>query len=471
MKIYNTLSRKKEDFVPVDENEVKIYVCGPTVYNYFHIGNARPFVVFDTLRRYLEYRGKKVKYVQNFTDVDDKIINKAREEGVTPGEISEKYIAEYYKDAAALNVEKATIHPKVTENMDEIIQFIKRLIEKGHAYEVDGDVYFSTRSFNNYGKLSRQNIEDLESGARIEVGEKKEDPLDFALWKARKSEDEIAWESPWGMGRPGWHIECSVMSTKYLGDTIDIHAGGQDLTFPHHENEIAQTEAATGKPFAKYWMHNGYITIDNEKMSKSAGNFFTVREIAQQYDYEVIRFFILSAHYRNPINFSREQMDQAKSGLERIYNCIDNLKYLLKTAQDRALTADEVLQMQKIDSFEQKFIEAMDDDLNTADGLAAIFELVKEANTVLGPESPREIISHTLQLIKKLGGVLGLLYRDSGKDAEEELDEEIKQLIEKRQQARKEKNYALADKIRDELKEKGIILEDTPQGVKVTRRK
>ncbi|HPZ59481.1 MAG TPA: cysteine--tRNA ligase, partial [Bacillota bacterium] len=294
MKIYNTLSRKKEDFVPVDENEVKIYVCGPTVYNYFHIGNARPFVVFDTLRRYLEYRGKKVKYVQNFTDVDDKIINKAREEGVTPGEISEKYIAEYYKDAAALNVEKATIHPKVTENMDEIIQFIKRLIEKGHAYEVDGDVYFSTRSFNNYGKLSRQNIEDLESGARIEVGEKKEDPLDFALWKARKSEDEIAWESPWGMGRPGWHIECSVMSTKYLGDTIDIHAGGQDLTFPHHENEIAQTEAATGKPFAKYWMHNGYITIDNEKMSKSKGNFFTVRDILKHYDGEVIRFFLLS---------------------------------------------------------------------------------------------------------------------------------------------------------------------------------
>ena len=294
--------------------------------------------------------------------------------------------------------------------------------------------------------------------------------MDFALWKAQKP-GEPAWDSPWGKGRPGWHIECSAMANRYLGETIDIHSGGQDLVFPHHENEIAQSEAANGKPFARFWLHNGFVNIDNEKMSKSAGNFFTVREIAQQYDYEVIRFFILSAHYRNPINFSREQMDQAKSGLERIYNCIDNLKYLLKTAQDRALTADEVLQMQKIDSFEQKFIEAMDDDLNTADGLAAIFELVKEANTVLGPESPREIISHTLQLIKKLGGVLGLLYRDSGKDAEEELDEEIKQLIEKRQQARKEKNYALADKIRDELKEKGIILEDTPQGVKVTRRK
>lgn len=359
MKIYNTLSRKKEEFVPVDENEVQIYVCGPTVYNYFHIGNARPFVVFDTLRRYLEYRGKKVKYVQNFTDVDDKIINKAREEGVTPGEISEKYIAEYYKDAAALNVEKATFHPKVTENMDEIIQFTKRLIEKGHAYEVDGDVYFSTRSFKDYGKLSKQNIEDLESGARIEVGEKKEDPLDFALWKARKSEDEIAWESPWGMGRPGWHIECSVMSTKYLGDTIDIHAGGQDLTFPHHENEIAQTEAATGKPFAKYWMHNGYITIDNEKMSKSKGNFFTVRDILKHYDGEVIRFFLLSGHYRNPINFSDEMMGQAKNSLMRMRNAKDTLKHLIEN-ETGDMSDNEREQLQELQIYKDKFIEAND---------------------------------------------------------------------------------------------------------------
>ncbi len=470
MKLYNTLTRQKEEFTPIDENEVKIYSCGPTVYNYFHIGNARAFVVFDTLRRYLEFKGYKVKFVQNFTDIDDKMILNAQRENTTVKELAEKFIREYFTDAEGLNIKKATVHPRATENIDAIIETIKKLVDNGYAYEVDGDVYFEASKFAEYGKLSKQNLEELEAGARISVEEKKKHPMDFALWKAQKP-GEPAWDSPWGKGRPGWHIECSAMANRYLGETIDIHSGGQDLVFPHHENEIAQSEAANGKPFARFWLHNGFVNIDNEKMSKSAGNFFTVREIAQQYDYEVIRFFILSAHYRNPINFSREQMDQAKSGLERIYNCIDNLKYLLKTAQDRALTADEVLQMQKIDSFEQKFIEAMDDDLNTADGLAAIFELVKEANTVLGPESPREIISHTLQLIKKLGGVLGLLYRDSGKDAEEELDEEIKQLIEKRQQARKEKNYALADKIRDELKEKGIILEDTPQGVKVTRRK
>ncbi|MBQ1352959.1 MAG: cysteine--tRNA ligase, partial [Firmicutes bacterium] len=315
MKVYNTLTRKKEEFVPMDKDEVKVYVCGPTVYNFFHIGNARPFVVFDTLRRYLEYSGNKVKFVQNFTDVDDKIINKAREDGVTAGEVSEKYIEEYYKDAAALNVKKATVHPKVTETMDEIIQFVSDLIDKGYAYERNGDVYYSTRKFKEYGKLSKQNIEDLESGARIEVDEAKDDPLDFALWKARKADDEIAWESPWGMGRPGWHIECSTMSRKYLGETIDIHAGGQDLIFPHHENEIAQSEAHTGKQFANYWMHNGYITIDKEKMSKSKGNFFTVRDILKDYDGEVMRFFLLSGHYRNPINFSKELMDQAKNSL------------------------------------------------------------------------------------------------------------------------------------------------------------
>ncbi|MBQ5797399.1 MAG: cysteine--tRNA ligase, partial [Firmicutes bacterium] len=325
MKIYNTMTNRKEEFVPIDENEIKIYVCGPTVYNYFHIGNARPFVVFDTLRKYLEYRGKNVKFVQNFTDVDDKIINKAREEGISAGEVSEKYIAEYFKDAAALNVTKATVHPQVTQNMQEIIDFVQSLIDKGFAYEVEGDVYYSTRKFEGYGKLSGQNIEDLEAGARISVGEKKNDPLDFAVWKARKTDDEIAWESPWGMGRPGWHIECSAMSTKYLGETIDIHAGGQDLMFPHHENEIAQSEACTGKPFANYWMHNGYITIDNEKMSKSKGNFFTVRDILKDYDGEVMRFFLLSGHYRSPINFSQELMEQAKNGLGRMRNCLSNL--------------------------------------------------------------------------------------------------------------------------------------------------
>jgi len=464
MKIYNTLSRKKEDFVPVDENEVKIYVCGPTVYNYFHIGNARPFVVFDTLRRYLEYRGKKVKYVQNFTDVDDKIINKAREEGVTPGEISEKYIAEYYKDAAALNVEKATIHPKVTENMDEIIQFIKRLIEKGHAYEVDGDVYFSTRSFNNYGKLSRQNIEDLESGARIEVGEKKEDPLDFALWKARKSEDEIAWESPWGMGRPGWHIECSVMSTKYLGDTIDIHAGGQDLTFPHHENEIAQTEAATGKPFAKYWMHNGYITIDNEKMSKSKGNFFTVRDILKHYDGEVIRFFLLSGHYRNPINFSDEMMEQAKNSLMRMRNAKDTLKHLIEN-EAGDMSDNEREQLQELQIYKDKFIEAMDDDLNTADAISAVFELIRQINLFVKNGCSKEFAEQCLALLKELTGVLGLL-QDAG---EEELDAEIEALVRERQRARANKDFKRADEIRDLLKAKGITLKDTPQGVQIIK--
>src|SRR5690554_1868119 len=330
MKIYNTLTRQKEEFKPIDENEIKIYVCGPTVYNYFHIGNARPFVVFDTLRNYLEYRGRKVKFIQNFTDVDDKIINKAIEEGVSASDISERYIEEYFKDAQSLNVKKASVHPKVTENIEEIIEFVKTLVDKGYAYEVDGDVYFSTRKFKEYGKLSKQNLEDLDAGARIEVGEKKKDPLDFVLWKARKTDDEIAWDSPWGMGRPGWHIECSVMAGKYLGDTIDIHAGGQDLIFPHHENEIAQTEAQTGKPFANYWMHNGYITIDNEKMSKSKGNFFTVRDILKHYDGEIMRFFLLSGHHHNPINFSQNLMDQAKNSLSRIQNTKMNLKHLIE---------------------------------------------------------------------------------------------------------------------------------------------
>ena len=465
MKIYNTLTRKKEEFVPIDKNEIKIYVCGPTVYNYFHIGNARPFVVFDTLRKYLEYRGYRVKFVQNFTDVDDKIINKAREEGVSAGEVSEKYIEEYYKDAKALNVAKASVHPKVTENMNEIMSFVQGLIDKGYAYEVDGDVYFSTRKFKGYGKLSKQNIEDLESGARIEVGEKKQDPLDFALWKAQKTEDELAWKSPWGMGRPGWHIECSVMSTKYLGETIDIHAGGQDLTFPHHENEIAQTEAQTGKQFANYWMHNGYITIDNEKMSKSKGNFFTVRDILSDYDGEVMRFFLLSGHYRNPINFSRELMDQAKNGLLRMQNAKNNLKHLIGNSSGN-LTEAEKQNFDGLLKYKDKFIAAMDDDLNTADAVSAVFELVKDINTTTKDGANREYAEKCLSLLDELTGVLGLLRE---KEEEGGIGDEIQKLVDERQEARKGKNFARADEIRDILKARGITLEDTPQGIRILK--
>lgn len=465
MKIYNTLTRKKEEFVPIDENEIKIYVCGPTVYNYFHIGNARPFVVFDTLRKYMEYRGKNVKFVQNFTDVDDKIINKAREEGVSAGEISEKYIEEYYKDAGALNVKKATVHPKVTENMTEIIQFVQDLIDKGYAYEADGDVYYSTRKFEEYGKLSKQNIEDLESGARIEIGEKKQDPLDFALWKARKTDDEIAWESPWGMGRPGWHIECSVMSTKYLGETIDIHAGGQDLTFPHHENEIAQTEAHSGKPFANYWMHNGYITIDNEKMSKSKGNFFTVRDILQNYDGEVMRFFLLSGHYRSPINFSQELMEQAKNGLARMKNAKLHLQHLIGTGEG-AMTEKEAERFAELSKYREQFINCMEDDLNTADAISAVFELIRDINTDTKDGSSKEFAEKCLGLLDELTGVLGLLRAEEDTD---EVDGELQQLIAERQEARKAKNFARADEIRDLLAAKGITLKDTPQGVQIIR--
>ncbi|MBO4991938.1 MAG: cysteine--tRNA ligase, partial [Firmicutes bacterium] len=452
MKIYNTMTNCKEEFVPIDENEVKIYVCGPTVYNYFHIGNARPFVVFDTLRKYLEYRGKKVTFVQNFTDVDDKIINKAREEGITAGEVSEKYIGEYFKDAAALNVTKATVHPQVTQNMKEIIDFVQDLIDKGYAYEVDGDVYYSTRKFEGYGKLSGQNIEDLEAGARIEVGDKKQDPLDFALWKARKTDDEIAWQSPWGMGRPGWHIECSVMSTKYLGETIDIHAGGQDLMFPHHENEIAQTEAKTGKPFANYWMHNGYITIDNEKMSKSKGNFFTVRDILKDYEGEVMRFFLLSGHYRSPINFSQELMDQAKNGLARMRNCMSNLNHLIETGSG-SMTEAEAEALKGLESYREKFIAAMEDDLNTADAISAVFELVRDINTAVKDGASKEFAERCKSLLDELTAVLGLLrHTDDG----EEVDDEVQKLVAERQEARKAKNFARADEIRDLLKARGI---------------
>lgn len=465
MKVYNTLTKRKEDFVPMQENEVKIYVCGPTVYNYFHIGNARPFVVFDTLRRYLEYRGKTVKFVQNFTDVDDKIINKAREVGLPAGEVSEQYIEEYYKDAKALNVRLATVHPKVTENIEEIITFVQDLIEKGFAYEAEGDVYFSARSFSEYGKLSKQNIEELESGARVEIDDKKQDPLDFALWKARKTEDEIAWQSPWGLGRPGWHIECSVMSTKYLGETIDIHAGGQDLTFPHHENEIAQSEAHSGKPFANYWMHNGYITIDNEKMSKSKGNFFTVRDILSHYDGEVVRFFLLSGHYRSPINFSDELMEQSKNALARMQNAKANLTHLIETGSG-SMGLQEEASFQNLTRFRTKFQEAMDDDLNTADAISAVFELIKEINTKVKDGCSKGFAENSRSLLDELTGVLGLLL-DENKG--EDLDEELKSLIEERQTARAQKDFKRADEIRDLLKAKGITLKDTPQGVQMIR--
>ena len=465
MKVYNTMTGKKEEFIPIDDKEIKIYVCGPTVYNYFHIGNARPFVVFDTLRRYLEFTGKNVKFVQNFTDVDDKIINRAKEEGLTAGEVSEKYIEEYFKDAKALNVKKATVHPKVTENIDDIIAFVKTLIDKGYAYEIDGDVYYSTRKFDEYGKLSNQDIEELEAGARINIEEKKKDPMDFALWKARKEDSEIAWESPWGMGRPGWHIECSAMAKKYLGDTIDIHAGGQDLSFPHHENEIAQSEACNGATFANYWMHNGYITINNEKMSKSKGNFFTVRDILNEYDGEVIRFFLLSGHYRNPINFSDLLMEQAKAGLERITNLRDNLKYLAGLKKGE-LTAQEKEFLDSLSKYQDEFVAAMEDDLNTADAITAIFEMVTAINTYIRNDCSSAFAEEALKVLLKFSNVLGLLEADS---KEEEISDEIKNLIEERQNARKEKNFARADEIRDLLKEKGITLKDTPQGVQIIR--
>ncbi len=465
MKIYNTLTRQKEEFVPIKEGEVSIYVCGPTVYNFFHIGNARPFVVFDTLRNYLEYRGYKVKFVQNFTDVDDKIINRAREEGTSAPEVSKKYIAEYFKDAKALNVRKADVHPQVSNHIDKIIDFIKTLIDKGYAYERDGDVYFSTRKFPEYGKLSGQNIDDLESGARIAIGEVKDDPLDFALWKARKTEDEIAWESPWGMGRPGWHIECSVMSKTHLGDTIDIHAGGQDLQFPHHENEIAQSECCNGVPFANYWMHNGYITIDNEKMSKSKGNFFTVRDILKDYSGEVIRFFLLSGHYRSPINFSDTLMEQAKAGLERLHTCRENLNFQIKEGKDGELDKSEQDTLKELEIYENEFKSSMDDDLNTADGISAIFQMVTAINKEIVNGSSKAFAKEALEKMMALCSVLGLLQDDE----EEDFGEDIMKMVNERQEARKAKDFKRADEIRDELAARGITLKDTPQGVQIIR--
>lgn len=465
MKIYNTLTRTKEEFIPIKAGEASIYVCGPTVYNFFHIGNARPFVVFDTLRRYMEYRGLKVKFVQNFTDVDDKIINKAREEGVKAPDVSKKYIKEYFLDAKALNVRKADVHPQVSEHMAEIIEFVKGLIDRGFAYEKDGDVYFSTRKFPEYGKLSGQNIDDLESGARIALGEIKEDPLDFALWKKRKTEDEIAWESPWGMGRPGWHIECSAMSRKHLGPTIDIHAGGQDLQFPHHENEIAQSECCNGVPFAHYWMHNGYITIDNEKMSKSKGNFFTVRDILKEYDGEVIRYFLLSGHYRNPINFSDTLMEQSKASLARMANCKERLQFLSEEGEPGDLSKEEKSTLEELGKYKEEFIADMDDDLNTADGISAIFNMITVVNTQVQDSSTKTFAKEALELLQELLDVLGLLQ----KNQEEALDEDIRALIEERQQARKDKNFQRADDIRDSLAARGITLKDTPQGVQIIK--
>ena len=466
MKIYNTLTRKKEEFKPIDPENVKMYSCGPTVYNYFHIGNARPFIVFDTMRRYLEYTGYKVTFVQNFTDIDDKMIRRANEDGITVKELAERFIAEYFTDAQGLGICRATYHPRATENIDAIINIIKKLEENGYAYNVDGDVYFSTKKFAQYGKLSHQPLEDLEAGARIEINEQKHDAMDFALWKKQK-EGEPAWESPWGMGRPGWHIECSAMACKYLGETIDIHSGGQDLIFPHHENEIAQSEAANGKPFANYWMHNGYININNQKMSKSLNNFFTVRDVAQEYDYEVIRFFMLSAHYRNPVNFSKELMAQSASALERIYTCMENLEFLSKNAVDKELNAGEKAFEEKLVQIKQSFLDAMDDDLNTADAIAAIFDLVKAANTAFASdEKPSATtVEKAKSLLAELCGVLGLLKKDTAND----IDAEIDALIQKRQEARAAKNWAEADAVRDKLKEMGITLKDTPMGVQIIR--
>ena len=462
MKLFNTLTRQKEDLIPLKEGEYKIYACGPTVYNYIHIGNARPLCVFDVLRRYLEYRGNKVTFVQNFTDIDDKIIRRANEEGVSYQDISEKYIEEFWTDAHGMNVRNATFHPKATENMDEIIAIVQTLVEKGFAYAVDGDVYFSPKMFPEYGKLSHQPLEDLEAGARINVGEVKKDPMDFALWKSAKP-GEPYWESPWGHGRPGWHIECSAMVRRLLGTTIDIHCGGQDLIFPHHENEIAQSECCNGAPFARYWMHNGFITVDKVKMSKSLGNFFTVRDVAEQFGYEPIRFLMISSQYRSPINYSFDAIEQCKASLERLYTCRDNLDFALENATDDAGAQDAQI-IARFDGYRKAFVDAMEDDLNTADAIGSVFELVRDINTNVneGVQS-KALVTAAIEALDELTGVLGLLYSRQKKD---DLDSEIEALIEQRTAARKAKNWAEADRIRDELKARGIVLEDTPQGVK-----
>lgn len=463
MKIYNTMSKQKEEFIPVKEGKVGMYVCGPTVYNFIHIGNARPMIMFDTVRRYFEYKGYDVNYVSNFTDVDDKIIKRANEEGVSASEISEKYIAECKKDMEAMNIKPATHHPKATEEIDGMIDMISHLIEEGFAYEVNGTVYFRTRKFKDYGKLSKKNLDDLSAGIRIAVSEEKEDPMDFVLWKPKK-EGEPAWTSPWGDGRPGWHIECSVMSKKYIGDTLDIHAGGEDLIFPHHENEIAQSECCNHSVFSKYWMHNGFLNIDNKKMSKSAGNFFTVREISEKYSLQVIRFFMLSAHYRSPLNFSDELVEASKNGLERILTAVDMLKREKENLPEKEADDAQKANEEKAAQLVKKYEEAMEDDFNTADAISAIFELVKLANTTVmdGSKSYAQLL---LSTIEKLCDILGIITEKK----EEILDEEIESLIAERQAARKERNFARADEIRNLLLEKGIILEDTRAGVRWKR--
>ncbi|PAL09749.1 cysteine--tRNA ligase [Peribacillus simplex] len=462
IKIYNTATRKKETFVPIEEGKVKMYVCGPTVYNYIHIGNARPAIVFDTVRRYLDYRGYDVQFVSNFTDVDDKLIRAAKELEEDVPTISERFIKAYFEDVSALGCKKADAHPTVMENMDAIIEFISALIEKGFAYESEGDVYYRTRKFEGYGKLSHQSIDELRVGARIEIGEKKQDALDFALWKAAK-DDEISWESPWGKGRPGWHIECSAMVKKYLGDTIDIHAGGQDLAFPHHENEIAQSEALTGKTFANYWMHNGYINIENEKMSKSLGNFVLVHDIIQKHDPQVLRFFMLSVHYRHPINYSEEVLENVKASLERLRTSYQNLKHRLQVSD--GLTENNDVWLEKLNDLHEQFIKEMDDDFNTANAISMLFELSKQANYYLMEKNTdTEVIDAFLDKFNTLFSVLGLSLEEEGL-----LDEEIEGLIQQRIQARKDRNFGLSDEIRDRLKNMNIILEDTPQGTRWKR--
>ncbi|MBQ2296037.1 MAG: cysteine--tRNA ligase [Clostridia bacterium] len=457
MKIYNTLTRSKQELKTVKEGEVGIYACGPTVYNFIHIGNARPLCVFDVLRRYLEWRGYKVNFVQNFTDIDDKLIKKANEEGITVPEVAERYIGEFWTDVKGMNIREATVHPRATENIDAILSIIEKLVEKGFAYAANGDVYFRAKKFNDYGKLSHQPLEDLEAGARIDIAEHKENPMDFALWKGAKP-GEPSWPSPWGDGRPGWHIECSAMSQRYIGETIDIHCGGQDLIFPHHENEIAQSEAASGKNFAHYWMHNGYINVDNRKMSKSLNNFFTVREVAGVYGYEPIRYLMISSHYRSPINYSAEIIEQSRNALDRLYNCRENLVFRMKSAESGEKTAD-------FSQFVDEFITAMDDDLNTADAIAALFNLTREINTMLGGNPTKEDCEEALRVFTELSGVLGLVYNVK----EDNIDEQVEEMIRQRTEARKNRDFATADAIRDKLKEMGITLEDTPQGVKWTR--
>jgi cysteinyl-tRNA synthetase len=461
MRVYNTLTKQKEEFIPIVPGEVKMYVCGPTVYNFFHIGNGRTFIVFDTIRRYLEYRGYKVTFIQNFTDIDDKMINKANDEGITVKELGDKYIKEYYQDADALKIERATVNPRATEYINDIINFVKELIEAGFAYEVDGDVYYSTKKFDNYGRLAGQNLEDLQAGARISVDERKKAPMDFAVWKAQKP-GEPAWESPWGPGRPGWHIECSCMAKKLLGDTIDIHAGGMDLKFPHHENEIAQSEAITDKPFANYWLHSAFVNVDNKKMSKSLNNFFTAREILEEYDADAIRFLMLSGHYRIQINFTKELLDSAKSSIERLYNSINNLENLRDEVNRKTMDKEEQEYLKSLDKYREKFIEKMDDDFNTADAISVLFDLTKDINNNIDINSSAELCEKAEELIRDLGNTLGILQNRMEKD----LEAEIQELIDKRQQARKDRNFALADKIRDDLKNRNIVLEDTPQGVR-----